>query len=989
MGGFYGHMSHLYDNPNLKFSQMMDIFKKAADGELEGTEKTDGQNLYVAYNTAEGKAKAVRNKSNISGYYREKNEETGKTELVKKHEPGGMDAAAIAKTFAKRGSVEKAFVEAFESFEAIARSFPKEKQTQIFGDGVNSIVFYSAEIQDPKNPNVVNYDSRVFNIHRVEPAVVDIKTGKALEDSDIKGNVQELGKVLNQVQKMTGDQKFKVQVNAIRQLEGLSDGDQLDRYLERLNNVISDAGISDEQTVGEYLIARLLPMISNQVSLTPEKEDLIIKKMLGVKGINTREIKKDLNPTQVEAINMLLGNSKALVQNAIQPLEDIVHDFSVEMIKNLESVFVLDRGKEVARLRKELRTAKLAIEKSGHDAAIEILKKQMGKIKDIEKNISTAAEGFVFDYDGHTYKLTGNFAPMNQLLGLFKYGRGKIPAMQKLSENDDKEIIAIYPGRFQPMGQHHLATYENIIKKHGVDNTFIATSNVVDPSGSPLNFKEKKQVMLKHGIPGNQIVQIKNPYNAKELISRWDPSEIEVVYYVGSKDMDRIKKPGGITKDGYRWHLALADHVSLDIPGFGEMCGTTCRSALAGDDKQKFADVMGFFDEDIFNLFREKFSSNALNEEVESVPLGIFLGLIEEAINEVTSEKQRRWACAHAGDNFKGNRELTKKQAKEMCASEIEEELFTEEELEEMSSMAGGSVSGYSLPLGAKPPHKKNKKRTYEQMDRIEVYEEIRLRNLVREGIKKISQKITKEEEQNLLEETRLRSLIRKLILAEGTSTGDSDPAPHQSTGINFLEELLKQIVPILEQSYKRLTTSEDQRRSFREHILKAIEDTIVPLQVTDQVDLQEQFEEEEDITVNIEDDPDFIDIRSDKEIESDEKEENGDPTSSEEEVEQFAIEGEDVVGRNSAFETFKSISNQIIGTYEELSGSPEDQKLFYQYLLTNIKLYFDKFENDISPSVTEPESIDYGSSQLDTGGEEITPSSETMGQEQELGLGA
>ena len=54
MGGVAGHMSHLYDNPNLKFSTMMDIFKAAANGKLEGTEKTDGQNLFVGYNVAEG-----------------------------------------------------------------------------------------------------------------------------------------------------------------------------------------------------------------------------------------------------------------------------------------------------------------------------------------------------------------------------------------------------------------------------------------------------------------------------------------------------------------------------------------------------------------------------------------------------------------------------------------------------------------------------------------------------------------------------------------------------------------------------------------------------------------------------------------------------------------------------------------------------------------------------------------------------------------------
>ena len=47
MGGLGGHMNHLYDNPRLTFGSMMDIMKKAAKGELIGTEKTDGQNLFL------------------------------------------------------------------------------------------------------------------------------------------------------------------------------------------------------------------------------------------------------------------------------------------------------------------------------------------------------------------------------------------------------------------------------------------------------------------------------------------------------------------------------------------------------------------------------------------------------------------------------------------------------------------------------------------------------------------------------------------------------------------------------------------------------------------------------------------------------------------------------------------------------------------------------------------------------------------------------
>ena len=47
--------------------------------------------------------------------------------------------------------------------------------------------------------------------------------------------------------------------------------------------------------------------------------------------------------------------------------------------------------------------------------------------------------------------------------------------------------------------------------------------------------------------------------------------------------------------------------------------------------------------------------------------------IIKEVIQEVSSEEQRRWACAQTGDDFKGDKKLTDKEAKEMCTSPIEE----------------------------------------------------------------------------------------------------------------------------------------------------------------------------------------------------------------------------------------------------------------------------------------------------------------------------
>jgi hypothetical protein len=78
---------------------------------------------------------------------------------------------------------------------------------------------------------------------------------------------------------------------------------------------------------------------------------------------------------------------------------------------------------------------------------------------------------------------------------------------------------------------------------------------------------------------------------------------------------------------------------------------------------------------------------------------------IEKIIDEVTSEKQRKWACAQTGDSredFKGEPSLSSKEAEEMCSAEIEEA----EELEELDYQK--DVIGKQVKSGK---YKKMKKR--------------------------------------------------------------------------------------------------------------------------------------------------------------------------------------------------------------------------------------------------------------------------------------
>ena len=229
-----------------------------------------------------------------------------------------------------------------------------------------------------------------------------------------------------------------------------------------------------------------------------------------------------------------------------------------------------------------------------------------------------------------------------------------------------------------------------------------------------------------------------------------------------------------------------------------------------------------------------------------------------------------------------------------------------------------------------------------------ELKEEQRLRKVVR-GL--LENYLSQKKDKVMLEENRLRGVIRSLI--KEVSADIPDEQPQRSTGINVLEDTLKVIIPIIEDAYKGLTTSKEQRDSFRAHILNAVENSLAPVDVTAKADTSQEesdLEEEVSLDVDIEDDDRFIPVRD-----QDQPEE----VAPEEEVSFQDLSGMNVTGRNFASTTFNKIENQIQDAYESLADE-EDRTLYKDYMLTNLKLYFDRFEEELQPTVPEPESPDY-----------------------------
>ena len=464
MGGVAGSMSHLYDNPSLTFSKMKEIMTAASNAELDTEEKTDGQNLFLSYSVKDGKAVGARNKGNLR--------------------KGGLDAPELATKFADRGNLTDAFVGGFDAFERAVESLSDEEKLQIFGDDAD--VWYNAEIMDPDNANVILYDSKLLKIHDRGHFKFDKKSGERSEE-DVSRNLAVLDNSLQKMQSQLSDKKFSLVRSAVIQLNKLDDDVALTKALNELNSVVASEGLGDDANVGQYVYKRIVGGIDD--TFPEEIRHEITRYLLKLPGnMGLRELKKQVGKQGLEDLNDIVSSKNILLKQAIQPIENIIHDFAVEILRGIQSVFIVDTDKEVARQREELATAVNQITQIGPEnpKAMEVLQVNLNKIKDM-KNLNTPIEGIVFDYDGHTYKFTGNFAPLNQILGLFKYGTGtkkltkeSINKSQVITEVEGKRI-ALIPGGFKPPHAGHFQLAKYFSDKNDIDEVIVVVSRKSRP----------------------------------------------------------------------------------------------------------------------------------------------------------------------------------------------------------------------------------------------------------------------------------------------------------------------------------------------------------------------------------------------------------------------------------------------------------------------------------------------------------------------------
>jgi hypothetical protein len=108
--------------------------------------------------------------------------------------------------------------------------------------------------------------------------------------------------------------------------------------------------------------------------------------------------------------------------------------------------------------------------------------------------------------------------------------------------------IVIMPGGFHPYHAGHHALYQSAQRAFPDAEVFVAATN--DTSSRPFPFAVKEKLARLAGVESGHFVQVKSPFRAEEITSRFDPQRDVLIFVRSEKDAGSQPQPGGVKKDG-------------------------------------------------------------------------------------------------------------------------------------------------------------------------------------------------------------------------------------------------------------------------------------------------------------------------------------------------------------------------------------------------------------------------------------------------------
>jgi hypothetical protein len=398
-GGAYGHMNHPFDvQMNLTFGDLKNIVKKALSGKLElAREKTDGQALAISW--VNGRLVAARNKSHLKS--------KGKD---------AMGVQDVISKFAGRGSVSDAFSFAIKDLESAVKGLSDKDKKDIFKDGK---CFMNCEIIYPENTNVVPYGTSLLVFHGT---MEYNEAGDAVGENPAAG--AKLAAMVKQINAHV-QSKFTLQGPPVQKLPVNKDlKAKQPVYLGMISKLQSEFGLSDKNGVADYHQAWWRQFVDKNASSLDEQQKIgLVKRWaFGDKSFRLADIKDAKLKAWADQTDK--KDQAKITKDNLLKFEEIFLGVGADVLSFMTSVLTANPEAAKQQMVGRLETAISSIKATGDAknlAKLEIELARLNALGGFDKIVPN--EGIVFSYKGATYKLTGAFAPLNQILGIFTFSR--------------------------------------------------------------------------------------------------------------------------------------------------------------------------------------------------------------------------------------------------------------------------------------------------------------------------------------------------------------------------------------------------------------------------------------------------------------------------------------------------------------------------------------------------------------------------------------
>lgn len=108
--------------------------------------------------------------------------------------------------------------------------------------------------------------------------------------------------------------------------------------------------------------------------------------------------------------------------------------------------------------------------------------------------------------------------------------------------------VVIMPGGFHPFHAGHYALYKSALEAFPNAEVYVAATN--DQSERPFPFQLKEKLAKLAGVESGHFIQVKSPFQAKEITQHFNPAQDVLIFVRSEKDKNESPRPGGTKKDG-------------------------------------------------------------------------------------------------------------------------------------------------------------------------------------------------------------------------------------------------------------------------------------------------------------------------------------------------------------------------------------------------------------------------------------------------------